>query len=356
MSRRAGVLIPLFSIRTGRRSWGLGEIPDLVPFARWAARAGFAVVQILPVNEPSGGQASPYSARTSFAIDPVYIALDDVEDFAAAGGLTALPAELQARLEAARASPRVRWEDVRLVEEAAWLDEHTLYAALHDEYGSLGWLSWPEALRNREPAVLAAARDRLAEPIARNRYIQWIAHVQWHAAREEALAAGVELMGDLPFLVSVDSADIWSRRDEFRLDLSVGVPPDAFSADGQDWGLPVFRWGIMAKGGHQWMRARSRRAAELYGLFRVDHVVGLYRTFYRPASGPHNGPGKFTPERQEDQIALGERNMMILDGREDGAGGRVIAEDLGTVPDFVRASLRRLGIPGYRVLRWEKDI
>src|SRR5215831_17059287 len=104
MSRRAGVLIPLFSIRTGRRSWGLGEIPDLVPFAHWAANAGFSVIQILPVKEPSGGQASPYSATTSFAIDPAYIALDDIEDFHAAGGVAALGPDLQARLEAARAS------------------------------------------------------------------------------------------------------------------------------------------------------------------------------------------------------------------------------------------------------------
>jgi 4-alpha-glucanotransferase len=125
MSRRAGVLIPLFSIRAGRRagrasragqtdragagSWGLGEIPDLVPFAQWARRAGFSVVQILPVNEPSGGQASPYSACTSFALDPVYIALDEVEEFHAAGGVAALPQELQERLAAARAADHVRW-------------------------------------------------------------------------------------------------------------------------------------------------------------------------------------------------------------------------------------------------------
>jgi 4-alpha-glucanotransferase len=385
MSRRAGVLIPLFSIRAGGRSWGLGEIPDLVPFARWAARAGFSVVQILPVNEPSGGQASPYSACTSFALDPVYIALEDVEDFHAAGGVAALAADLQNRLVAARAAERVRWEDIRPVkqaalrvayerfvadspgtpraaaleafahEEADWLDEYCLFSALHDEQGDKAWTDWPAPLRDRDPAALAAARERLADAIAEKRYVQWLANVQWHAACDEAKRSGVELMGDLPFLVSGDSSDIWSRADEFRLDLSTGVPPDAFSVDGQDWGLPVFRWDVMARTGHVWMRSRARRAADLYGLFRVDHVVGLYRTFYRPASGPHNGPGKFTPEDEPDQIRLGEYNLTLLDGRLEGAGGRVIAEDLGVVPDFVRTSLRSLGIPGYRVLRWEKD-
>src|SRR5262250_2703028 len=112
MSRRAGVLIPLFSIRAGDKSWGLGEIPDLVAFAGWAARAGFQVAQILPVNEPSGGQASPYAARIAFAIDPVYLSLEALDDFQRAGGTGALPEELQGRLDAARASEQIRWEDV----------------------------------------------------------------------------------------------------------------------------------------------------------------------------------------------------------------------------------------------------
>jgi 4-alpha-glucanotransferase len=386
MVRRAGVVIPLFSIRAGGRDWGLGEIPDLARFAEWAARAGLRVVQILPVNEPAGGQASPYAARTAFGIDPTYIALDDVEDFHAAGGVAALTPGSRARLEAARASASVRWEDLRAVkaealhrafvhfaanehgtarsaaleayaeEESDWLEEYALFAAIHAEHGSTGWLDWPAPLRDRHPPALAEARTRLRDRIAEQRYIQWLADVQWRAARKDAEAHGVELMGDLPFLVAGDSADIWSRAEEFRLDLSVGVPPDAFSEEGQDWGLPVFRWDVIAHGGFAWMRARGRRAAELYGLFRVDHVVGLYRTFYRLGQKPVAvGPGKFTPDTEPEQIRLGEHLLQLLDGRHEGGGRRVIAEDLGTVPDFVRASLDRLGIPGYRVLRWEKD-
>jgi 4-alpha-glucanotransferase len=158
-------------------------------------------------------------------------------------------------------------------------------------------------------------------------------------------------MGDLPFLVGGDSADIWARAQAFHLDLRAGVPPDAFSDDGQDWGLPVFRWDAIAAGDYHWMRERARHNAELYDMFRVDHVVGLYRTFYRPDAGPRNGPGRFTPSDEPSQIRLGETVLGILDG----GARRVIAEDLGTVPDFVRASLGRLGVPGYRVLRWEQD-
>jgi 4-alpha-glucanotransferase len=156
----------------------------------------------------------------------------------------------------------------------------------------------------------------------------------------------VELAGDLPFMVATDSADVWARRDLFRLDARVGVPPDAFSATGQDWGLPVYRWGAMERAGFPWMTERGRRMADLYGLYRVDHVVGLYRTYFFPNDG---STPAFVPEGESAQTANGERVLGILS-----RGARVIAEDLGTVPDFVRASLARIGVPGYRVLRWER--
>src|SRR5512133_1833195 len=112
MSRQAGVLLPLFSIRSAR-DWGVGEIPDLVPLARWCADAGFSVVQVLPVNEASRGQHSPYAALSAFAIDPVYVGVGALEDFEAAGGEGALSDDERRRLDAVRASPAVRWDDVR---------------------------------------------------------------------------------------------------------------------------------------------------------------------------------------------------------------------------------------------------
>ncbi len=170
---------------------------------------------------------------------------------------------------------------------------------------------------------------------------------QWHTVRRAANGMGVELAGDLPFMVATDSADVWARRGDFRLDARVGVPPDAFSETGQDWGLPVYRWDVMGREGFRWLEERARRMADLYGLFRVDHVVGLYRTYFFPNDG--GAPG-FVPEGEEAQTRNGERVLAIL-----ARGARVIAEDLGTVPDFVRASLARIGAPGYRVLRWERE-
>jgi 4-alpha-glucanotransferase len=154
-----------------------------------------------------------------------------------------------------------------------------------DERQGQPWQEWEPPLRDRDPAALAVTRARLSERLLYHTWLQWQLDLQWHAARRAANAAGVELMGDLPFMVATDSADVWSRPFDFRLDARVGVPPDAFSETGQDWGLPVYRWDEMEKNGFRWMNDRARRSADLYGLYRVDHVVGLYRTYYRPNDG-----------------------------------------------------------------------
>jgi len=377
--RQAGLLIPLFSVRTPA-SWGVGEIPDLVPFARWASSCGASVVQVLPVHEASRGQNSPYGALSAFAIDPVYAAIEALEDFEDAGGLSRLSPAERDELEHLRAAPAILWPRVRALktralgiafrhflekewkrhgrrtseleafrtEHAGWLDEYALFVALHDDcYRGKEWTSWPASQRDRDPAALAEARTALSERILYHAWVQWQLDAQWSQARRVANAGGVQLMGDLPFMVAGDSADVWSRPQDFRMDARVGVPPDAFSETGQDWGLPVYRWDVMAQGGHVWMTERARRSAELYDAYRVDHVVGLYRTYYRVPGG---SPPAFIPATEPEQVKNGEAMMAVFS-----RGARVIAEDLGVVPDFVRASLVRLGIPGYRVLRWEKD-
>jgi 4-alpha-glucanotransferase len=377
--RESGVLIPLFSIRSPS-GWGLGEIPDLVPFARWAVSAGFSLVQVLPVNEVARGQDSPYTAISAFAIDPVYLALDAAEDFLAAGGRDSLQPSDRALLSQLQQSDRVRWNDIRPLKEraceiafrsflekewhastaraaalreyrrqhASWLADYALFVSLHDDmHGGRSWQDWPEPLASRDPEALASARASLSERILFRSWLQWQLDEQWHAARRAVVTAGADLMGDLPFMVATDSADVWARPFDFRLDARAGVPPDAFSAEGQDWGLPVYRWDEMARNGYAWIAARARRSAELYGAYRVDHVVGFYRSYFRPNDG---GPPAFVPDTEPAQIANGERVMAAF-----ALGARVIAEDLGTVPDFVRESLARLAIPGYRVLRWEKD-
>jgi glycogen operon protein len=375
--RRAGLVLPLFSIRS-QSSWGLGDISDIQRFARWAQAAGFSVVQLLPVNEVSGADPSPYAALSAFAIDPVYLSFDECEDFQAVGGRDALSSELRARLDAAAGARFVDWGTVRALKReaaelafvrylredwqnqsaranqlaafmktnGAWLDDYALFIVLHEHFGK-GWLDWPPGLRDRDPGAIAQAREEHRDALLRAKWLQWQLDLQWRRARREASALGVELMGDLPFMVGVDSADVWSNRRLFRIDLHVGTPPDEFSATGQDWGLPVYDWDVLEQSDFAWIKARAMRAGQLYSLYRVDHAIGFYRTYFRSADGKSSG---FTPADEAAQRLLGERLMRLMT-----RWAEVIAEDLGTVPPFLRPSLQKLGVAGYRVLRWEKD-
>ena len=377
LSRRAGILVPLFSCPSSA-GWGIGEIADIVPMARWLEGAGQRLLQLLPINEMPPRETSPYSALSAMAIDPQFLALRHVEDFAAIGGEAALEPAFRARLDAARLAPRIDYATVRelkgialrrafarfrttewngggrraaalrafIADQAWWIDEYALFRAIHAAQDERGWQEWPEALRTRQPEALAAARVELADDILFRQYLQWLAADQWAEARRHAGA--VALFGDLPFMVSGDSADVWARQDAFRMDASVGVPPDVFSATGQDWGLPVYRWDVLAERDFDWLRHRSRRYADLYDGYRVDHLVGFYRTYFRPYDG---GPAQFVPAGEVEQVALGERILAVF--RE--AGAAVTAEDLGVIPGFVHASLERLGIPGYKVFRWERE-
>ncbi len=252
------------------------------------------------------------------------------------------------REEWLRDSDRARSLRAYVAEQSWWIDDYSLFRAIHMREEERAWMDWPDALRNREPRALAAARAELADEMLWCQYLQWLADMQWRRARTTANAAGVSLFGDLPFMVDGDSADVWANQPLFMLDASVGVPPDAFSAKGQDWGMPVYRWDVMAAEDFRWLRDRARRNAHLYDGYRVDHLVGFYRTYGRPRAG---GQPFFSPAEESEQLALGERVMAVF--REPGA--EIIAEDLGTVPDFVRASLARLGVPGFRVSRWERE-
>jgi 4-alpha-glucanotransferase len=373
--RHAGVLLPLFSAASSD-GWGIGEIPDLVTLAEWQRRAGLDFLLMLPVSElaPSGHH-SPYATLSAMAIDPIYLRVADVPEFAAAGGLDALPADARARLASVRQAARIDYDAIRELKlgalrlaferfqdghwrrntarkrafvaftkrEAGWLDDYALYRALRDRFDAKPWWEWPDGLALRQPSALAVARRGLTLELRFHAYLQWLADEQWQAARN---ASPIRLFGDVPFVVGADSADVWQNQDAFDRSVSVGTPPDAFSADGQDWGLPAYRWDVVEREDFAWLRARARRGTELFDGYRVDHVIGFYRTWVRDAPGA----GRFTPEDPEAQKSLGRRVMQVFQG----SGAAILAEDLGTVPDFLRESLNELGVPGYKVFRWER--
>ena len=373
--RQAGLLVPLFSIAS-RESWGVGEIPDIVRIAGWMRGAGLSLLQVLPVNEMAEGQNSPYSALSAMAVDPIFIAPSAVPDVAALGGESMLEEEERAALTGARQSDRVEYATVRRIKtrvfraaferfltderaartvradrferflerEGWWVDEYALFRAIHAREHRRHWREWPAELRDRNREALARTRAELADDILLYQYLQWLAHEQWEDVRR---TAGIGIYGDFPFMVSGDSADVWSRQQDFRMDASVGAPPDAFSETGQDWGFPAYRWREIAAGGYEWLAQRARRSAELYDGFRVDHLVGFFRTYVRES----DGRAAFVPAEPPEQAAQGERLLELFKA----PGSRVIAEDLGVIPDFVREILTRANVPGYKVLRWERE-
>jgi 4-alpha-glucanotransferase len=368
-SRRAGISVPLFSLRSSR-SWGIGEIGDIPAVAGWLRAANQSVLQILPLNELAPSESSPYSALSAMAIDPQFISIsmmDEADEF---------EREWRVEIEKVREAATIDYKAVRdlksralrraferflkndwlldtgraaafrafVADESWWLDEYSLYRALRADAGERSWPDWPSDLRDREPSAMERARERLEGQILFYQYVQWIAARQWQSIRQAT--HGIEILGDFPFMVTLDSADVWSRREDFLLNASVGTPPDAFSETGQEWGLPPYNWEAAQRNDFAWLRMRARRQANLYDGFRVDHLVGFYRTYVRPFDG---SPPFFMPSDEPEQIALGESVLrIVIDTNAD-----VSVEDLGTVPAFVRESIARLGVPGYKVWRWE---
>lgn len=379
--RLAGVTLPLFSVRTAR-DWGIGQLTDLGAAAGWLRSGGFGLVQILPPYELSGGETSPYGARTAFGLDPIFLGLEAVPDLDDAAIAAALGPEGLAERDRLRASRRVEHRRVRALKErvldaaferflarewtndtararelrafiarqAAWEDDLALYVALRDEHDGYGWETWPAPERDRDPEALGRARARLGTRVLRHQYAQWLAHDQWGSAKREIEALKMLLMGDLPFVVCTESADVWTHRELFQLGKSLGAPPDEFDPElGQDWGLPPYDWHALARTDYDWLRARTRRAAALYHAFRLDHVIGCFRQYVRRP----RELGVFDPPGEDDAEANGRKVLSAVTMAARPA--TVIAEDLGVIPAWARAVLVELRLAGYRVLPWEKD-
>ena len=322
-------------------------------------------MQILPITELPESQSSPYSALTAMALDPDFISLPAVEDFEALGGEAQLPDDDRRALEAIRKADHVdlsptcgrsrgascggcierfvehevarrseRAEQFRafVAAEASVAGRLRALPALHARHsgphGGNGRSHWRAGLH----AALTAAVTELADEIDYRKYLQWVAATQWAQARREAQPTLV--FGDVPFMISADSPDVWTRQHEFRFDATVGVPPDAFSETGQDWGC-------RPGDGTSWRRTTSPGCAAGRSGQRASSTASGSITWSGSiaptcARWTSRVPPFFAPPDPPTQAKLGEKLVSLY--RDTGA--EVIAEDLGTVPDFVRASLQ----------------
>jgi 4-alpha-glucanotransferase len=411
--RIAGVLVPLFALR-GEDDLGIGDIGALREFIDWAAEIGFKLVQLLPINE-TGADNSPYNAISALAIEPTTLHLGPSfpeeltrEDFDAALGNIDLGRlrrggvkyrhvkKLKRRLlEKAFANFSARASADRQTgfrkfceEETAWLHSYAFFRVLMEENNdSAAWNRWPAQHQSLERArswLRDRPQDRQGAITDRQNffcYVQWIAHQQWREIKSYAEDRGVALMGDIPFGVSYYSADVFARPHEFVLDWAGGAPPEPYFKDdeftqkwGQNWGIPLYRWDRMRANNFEWWRERVRAIRHIFHLFRIDHVLGFYRIYafpWRPRKNrqflpldrqemlertggraPHFAPrDDQTPENCEANKHDGEAYLRVV--LEEAGATRVIGEDLGTVPDYVRPNLRSLGIAGFKIPQWE---
>ena len=368
MMRASGILLPVSSLPS---KYGIGCFSaEAYEFVDQLVRAGQKYWQILPLG-PTGYGDSPYQSFSTFAGNPYFI---DLEAFVKAGYLEESDCE---NCDWGGSESYVDYEKIynsrfrllrkafenydcegdpeyqKFVEEnAAWLEDYSLYMAIKDSLNGISWIEWPKELKNREKDALAEAGEKLAKEVGFYCFQQYCFFKQWTELKTYANEKGVEIIGDVPIYVAFDSADAWAQPELFQFDennLPVGVagcPPDAFSATGQLWGNPLYDWEYHKKTGYAWWTRRMANCMKLYDVVRIDHFRGFDEYFSIPygaenAIGGHweKGPG----------IELFRKVEQVLGWKQ------VIAEDLGYVTDSVRQLVHDSGFPGMKVLEFAFD-
>lgn len=407
--RMKGVLMPIFSLRREGDA-GIGDMTALREWIGWAADHGVGFLQLLPVNALGEDDApSPYSAVSSVALEPLYLSLERVPGMESP--LPPYPEDLPpTQLPGGRDFvdyTRVRsykryhltraWGHFRDEEEYAplrrefedwvadqgqWLDDYTVFTVLSRAFGTHAWWRWP--VQDADIARrLVAANPETREQQRRQQWLQWLCAREWAEVRALADEKEVLLMGDVPIGISVASSDVFFERYLFDMDWSGGAPAegnfaeDPFTAKwGQNWGIPLYRWDVMEYDNFAWWARRIRKMAEIFRMYRIDHILGFYRIYafpWMPDRNPeflHLTPDEaaarcggrrpgfrprpdWTPEDRRANLTQGDQLLSRL--LKAAPGLRVIGEDLGCVPDYVRPDLSRLRIAGFKIPHWEID-
>ena len=362
--RASGILLHPTSLPC---PWGSGDLgPSATAFAQWLAKAGQRCWQMLPVGPPGYGN-SPYSAQSAFAGNPLLISLDALiadgllprrprplrntgrVEYAAAGKLREDALRLAfVSFESAGGRARTQFEKFCAAQQK-WLDDFALFRAIKHSQGERSWVDWPRELKLRQPRALAQASLELKDEIAFSKFEQYLFDSHWRRLRLLCQKLGLALIGDLPLFVAHDSADVWAHRDLFDLDKQgglaavAGVPPDYFSADGQRWGNPLYRWDRMKRDGYSFWVDRLTLLLERFDAIRLDHFIGFVRYWEIPVTSPTAREGRFREGPGEDLFATLRARLGRLP---------LIAEDLGLVTPEVTALREKLGLPGLRILQF----
>jgi len=366
--RRSGVLLHPTSLPG---PYGVGELGrEAVAWLDFLEQAGQRLWQVMPLG-PTGYGDSPYQSFSSFAGNHYLIAVEELvaEGWLEAGELAplaALPRErvdygalIPAKLalleraagrfeERATAAQRAELGAFREA-EAGWLADYALFMALKEAHGGAAWSDWEPELRGREPGALARARREAAAGVRKHETWQFWFFRQWRRLREQAHARGIQVIGDVPIFVALDSADAWAAPELFHFDAQgrptvvAGVPPDYFSATGQRWGNPLYDWEAMARDGYRWWVERVRATLALVDIVRIDHFRGFAAYWEIPAAEPTAVNGRWVQ---------GPGQALFTALTEALGALPVIAEDLGVITPDVDELRRANGLPGMKVLQF----
>lgn len=388
--RAAGLAISLYGLRSGR-NWGCGDTTDLKALIDWVAeRLGASFIALNPLHEIHNRQPfniSPYLPNSIYYRNPIYLDLEQIEDFrscARAPALAASPA-IQAELQALRASELVEYERVhrlklrflrllfhsfldqwrqnsararalgRYVEqEGDLLDRFAVYSALDEALHRRcpdiwTWREWPEPYQDPESAATAEFARQHWRSVLFHKYVQWQLDLQFAAAQEHARRRGLSigLYHDLALATDRFGSDLWAHRDFFVSGCRVGAPPDGFSPKGQDWAFPPPNSDRHYQDGYRLFSESIRKNCRHGGALRIDHVMRFFRLYWIP-DGMEATEGTYVRDRFRDLLgilALESQRQKVL----------IVGEDLGTVPDQIRETLRGAGILSYRLLYFEQD-
>jgi 4-alpha-glucanotransferase len=370
--RSSGVLLHVSSLPS---YGGIGDLgPAAHDFLAFLAEAKQHVWQVLPLC-PTGYGNSPYAGLSAFAGNPYLISLEYLSDWGWVEGIAIaglpgrkgavnfeaveahkLPLLYQAAANFLDRGP----QDPALIEqwalfetfckaEANWLSDYALYAVLRREYNTGAWTAWPEPIRRRDPHAIVEATAKHTRLVALEQVLQFAFARQWDDLRKAAAQNGIRILGDVAIFVNMDSADVWVHPDIFFLDENLvpthvaGVPPDYFSATGQRWGNPLYRWDVLASQGFKWWVERISRSCQIYDIVRLDHFRGFEAYWSIPADEETaiNGEWVKAPGLQLFRVLEAALGPLPL-----------VAEDLGLITPEVDALRLEMGIPGMRVIQF----
>jgi 4-alpha-glucanotransferase len=354
---------------------GIGDFGDgAFRFVEWLERAGQRLWQVMPLG-PTGFGDSPYSSPSAFAGNPLLISLAWLQgdglltgdDLAPAADFSVDRVDYERvtpfkmdmlrraydRLEGGQSGELRSEFESYLGSEPFWLDDFALFTSIKAELGGGWWLDWPADIRAAEPEAIQTWREKLAGDIRFHKFIQFLFQRQWSEIRTYANQRNIDIVGDIPIFVALDSADVWANQGEFQFDpetglptFVAGVPPDFFSETGQRWGNPTYDWKAMKANGYRWWIERLRATRDMVDVVRIDHFRGFGAAWHVPFD-------EDTAENGHWELAPGGEVFAAV--RKELGAFPLIVEDLGIITPDVVALREILGFPGMNVLHFAFD-